>query len=482
MTIKFTKNFAGIIDALKFKSGSKKFYKPNYEGVIQAILDMWGGGGIEIIYPPAGFPPTGNDGDMIGYPDDDGNWFIWIWADGEWQKTKVYTTDVIPNPPGGVFPKKDVTTPDGEVLTDQRDINWYLYNLALNRVCVEKELENVDTLPITEEQYVVVYDSVADITSIYLHPDVWEDAFNEDSEAIYIDGEAYEIVEVITADGAMIVVNVKGAVTATAGEITEFSSCEPIGGGPQMVFYGEKPPEKAPDGALFTQEDSLKQFVHQPDGEWVDLSNCGGSGVQMVYWGIQPPDTAPEGALFTQEDSNKQFIHQGDGVWVEQSSCGTGGDVDLQPIWDVIDPYVKYVPASITGENTRIYVTGGTTYAISAIASTNNIGSTEQRAEVDEQGDGNWVPISKISNTQLNTYSLSKGGTSGYDYLVGAPTIHGGNPSDPSTWENPNFPNLKVRYWTENIVSSKRVKVYTEEDGISPYYENHKKITDTNLQ
>lgn len=371
MTISFSKNFAGIIDALKYKSGSNKFYKPNYEGVIQAILDMWGGGGINIIYPPTGFPPTGNDGDMIGYPDDDGNWFIWIWADGEWQKTKVYTTDVIPNPPGGVFPRKEVTTPDGEVLTDQRDINWYLYNLALDRVCVEKELKNVDSLPIEEDQYVVVYDSVADITSIYLHPDSWEDAFGENSQTIYIDGEAYEIVEVVTADGAMTVVNVKGAVTATAGEVTEFSSCEPIGGGPQMVFYGEKPPEKAPEGALFTQEDSLKQFVHQPDGEWVDLSNCGGVAQTMVFYGEEPPEKAPDGALFTQEDSLKQYVHQEDGSWVDLSNCG-GSGAEQMVFWGIKPPDTAPAGALFTHEDSN--------------------------KQFIHQGDGLWVEQSSCSN------------------------------------------------------------------------------------
>ena len=284
MTIKFPKSFAGIIEAIKTKSGSTKFYKPNYEGVILAILDWTGGGGgINIIYPPAGLPPTGEDGDMIGYPDEDGNWFIYIWADGDWQRTSVYTTDVIPDPPGGVFPgsnvRKDITTPDGVLLTDQRDINWYLYELALDRVCREEELEsNGDALPITESQYAVIYDPLKNISSIYLHPDTWENVFNEDSKSIWIDGEPYVIVEVITADGAMIVVNVEGEVETTAGETAEFNSCQPIGGGKQMVFYGELPPDKAPEGAIFTQEDSLKQFVHIGDGVWVEHTSCVGDG------------------------------------------------------------------------------------------------------------------------------------------------------------------------------------------------------------
>ena len=38
-----TKNNAGIVEAIKRKSGSTKFYKPSFEGIIEAILDWEGG-------------------------------------------------------------------------------------------------------------------------------------------------------------------------------------------------------------------------------------------------------------------------------------------------------------------------------------------------------------------------------------------------------------------------------------------------------
>jgi hypothetical protein len=58
-------------------------------------------------------------------------------------------------------------------------------------------------------------------------------------------------------------------------------------------------------------------IYNAPKNQWIDLS-------QMVHYGTTPPCHAPKGAVFTDEDSLKQFIHQGDCVWVEQTSCGAG--------------------------------------------------------------------------------------------------------------------------------------------------------------
>lgn len=184
-------SYTGVIAALKIKSGSQKFYKPNFQGVIEAILDWTGGGGAEIIYPPNLPPTNGNDGDIIGIPNADDDWFIYIWADGGWQPLHILTTDVLPNPPGGMpgragQTRRPIYTPEGEELTNQQDINWYLYT-------------------------------------------------NLGSEAR-----------------------------------------------PEMVYYGVEPPDVAAEGALFTDEDSLKQFVHQGDGVWVEVTHWTGDGEEAT--------------------------------------------------------------------------------------------------------------------------------------------------------------------------------------------------------
>ena len=56
-------------------------------------------------------------------------------------------------------------------------------------------------------------------------------------------------------------------------------------------------------------------IYNAPKNQWIDLS-------QMVHYGDAPPCHAPTGAVFTDEETLKQFIHQGDCVWVEQTSCG----------------------------------------------------------------------------------------------------------------------------------------------------------------
>lgn len=178
-------NYKGIIEAIKEKSGVNKVYPSNFWGIIQALLDLGLGGGINIIYPPDLPPTNGNDGDMIGIPNGEGQWFIYIWADGSWQPIHVLTTDVLPNPPGGMpgrsgETRRPIYTPEGEELTNQQDINWYLYN------------------------------------------------------------------------------NLGAAAR------------------PEMVYYGATPPDVAPVGALFTQEDSKKQFSHQGAGVWVEQSSCAG--------------------------------------------------------------------------------------------------------------------------------------------------------------------------------------------------------------
>ena len=253
--------------------------------------------------------------------------------------------------------------------------------------------------------------------------------------------------------------------------------CSGGSGGPQMVYYGtDLPTGDIPTGSLFTHEDTLKQFVLQDDGTWVETDGChgggsGGSGEQMVYYGLQPPADAETGSFFTQEDTLKVYVLQDDGTWVETTSCSGGGDTDLTAVLNTINPFVTYEPSNITGDDIKIYYYSSNTYTIRPTTSYNVIGTYRQHAEIDENGDGNWVDIDNINSTQLNSYSLSKGSSGGNNYLIGTPQIHGGTASDPTSWANPNFPNILIRYWTENVVNDRSVKVYTGE--ISPYVQTH---------
>lgn len=302
MTKAITYNNAGIVEAIKLNSGSTKFYKPSFQGIIEAIQDWGGGGGggAEIIYPPITPPTDGNDGDIIGIPNADGDWFIYIWADGSWQPLHILTTDVLPNPPGGmpgrsVSTSRPIYTPEGEELTNQQDINWYVYN-------------------------------------------------NLGSEAR-----------------------------------------------PEMVFYGVRPPDTAPEGALFTDEDSVKQFVHQGDGVWVEVSHWTGDGEAS--------------------DKETPWIRIDDIRNLRQYSGASNSDNDYVAKFLIYDyHYNDHYPSTITKE-----------------------------WEWDENGDGNWVTWDPYADSNVNTTWLE---SSFYFYYLWCPESGTGtSPIDP----NHPHPCAKVR-------------------------------------
>lgn len=118
-------SYAGVIAALKEKSGSTKFYKPNFQGIIEAIQDMGSGGSINVLPPGTIDPPdTGEetDGDMIAVPNGQGQYFIYVYADGDWQKIHVTTEEVETI---GAAPFIDL---DGETFDNQHDVNVYIWN------------------------------------------------------------------------------------------------------------------------------------------------------------------------------------------------------------------------------------------------------------------------------------------------------------------------------------------------------------------
>ena len=83
-------------------------------------------------------------------------------------------------------------------------------------------------------------------------------------------------------------------------------------GGPIYAF------SKAVDKQIEYNPTTDTEYIYNaPKNQWIDLS-------QMVHYGDAPPCHAPKGAVFTDEETLKQFVHQGDCVWVEQTSCGAG--------------------------------------------------------------------------------------------------------------------------------------------------------------
>ena len=127
-----TYNNAGIVEAIKRNSGSTKFYKPNFQGIIEAIEDWQGGsgdgtGGIDAgssVLPEGGnLPNTNNkEGDLVVIPNGDGDYFMYVFANGSWERLHITTEEV---ETAGSAPFA-VVLPDGTVLKNQANINAYL--------------------------------------------------------------------------------------------------------------------------------------------------------------------------------------------------------------------------------------------------------------------------------------------------------------------------------------------------------------------
>ena len=254
------------------------------------------------------------------------------------------------------------------------------------------------------------------------------------------------------------------------------------GGGSVIIKPGPEAPivdnDNRPiqEGDLWVDINGNHLYVYY-NGVWSEVTTCsvgggGGGADQMVFIGEKPPSKAPTGSIFTDEETLKQFVKQENGTWVEITGCGGGGDTDLTAILKTINPFVEYAPSSETDEDIRVYYVSGSQYNIRVSASYNVIGTYQQRVEVDPQGNGNWGDVfNDFTSGEIDAMSLSKGSSGSTTYLFGKPSVHGGNVSDPSTWASPTYPNLKVRYWATNTVNDRTVTVYTDE--ISPWVPNH---------
>ena len=121
-----THNNAGIVEAIRRNSGSTKFYKPSYAGIIDAIAD-WGqssgeGGGTTVLPENGSLPNTGNAGDLVVIPNESGDYYMYVYANGAWERLHITTeeVEVVGSAPFAI------TLPDGSVIRTQADINAHL--------------------------------------------------------------------------------------------------------------------------------------------------------------------------------------------------------------------------------------------------------------------------------------------------------------------------------------------------------------------
>jgi len=124
-----TYNNAGIVEAIKRNSGSTKFYKPNFQGIIEALED-WeggssgaGGGGTNVLPEGDDLPTTGNtEGDLVVIPNGNGDYFMYVFANGAWERLHITTEEVETKTPTPFA----LVTDDGVTVKNQKEINAYL--------------------------------------------------------------------------------------------------------------------------------------------------------------------------------------------------------------------------------------------------------------------------------------------------------------------------------------------------------------------
>ena len=133
-----------------------------------------------------------------------------------------------------------------------------------------------------------------------------------------------------------------------------------------------------------------KQIVNKEYVDQAITNNVPPAATQMVYWGIMPKD-APQGALWTDQDTLKQYVHTGSGTWAQVAQCtGDGETITAEEPWIYITDLRTMRQYSSTAwgsvKNCQKIMLYEWHYNDA------HPGDVTQEWEWDENNDGNWVP------------------------------------------------------------------------------------------
>lgn len=329
-----------------------------------------GGGGSVIIYPsPDGNGPnTDNGGNPINEGDmwfDPENGYIWVWDGSQWLPVADKPPVIIsPDPPE--------------------------YNNSSNED------------PTKDPQYPVV------------PGDLW---FDSDQLALYVatENSSFDLVWVISTPH-----NREGL-----SDIVSIIR-------PDFAF-----PRAVDKQIEYNPVTDTEYIYNAPKNQWIDLS-------QMVHYGTQPPCHAPKGAVFTDEDTLKQFIHQGDCVWVEQTSCGAGPGSPISGNLTAVE-FNGYRARSYQGQP------GGQRTILHEFYWETQEGihfEDEHLVEVDMNNTDNWEDVHQLSQTVLDAYgiyTLFNAEVGAVSFLFDYKGTHDG-PWDP----HPTYPCARIRMTVTN--------------------------------
>ena len=165
-------------------------------------------------------------------------------------------------------------------------------------------------------------------------------------------------------------------------------------------------------------------------GNEFEFSNCPPPNLRYVYYGDEYPDNqkVPEGALFTDEDTLKLYVNDGT-YWVEHANCtGEGTDQNSSKTWSYISEVRNIYQYSGFGDNG--YVSKVMLYEFHYQDEYQNV--ITQHWEIDPLSDGNFVEWDLANDPDVqDTWIVNYY----YFYYKYSPETHGGVPP-----VNPNHP------------------------------------------
>jgi hypothetical protein len=132
----------------------------------------------------------------------------------------------------------------------------------------------------------------------------------------------------------------------------------------------------------------------------------------MVFWGIMPKD-APNGALWTDQDTLKQYVHTGGGTWAQIAQCSGDGETITDTPWIRIDEV--WVKRKYSG-----FTHGSDSHIAQVVLADYHYNdhfhcTITDEWEWDENGDGNWVAYDPQADSEVDAQHLS---SSGYFYYL----------------------------------------------------------------
>lgn len=214
-----------------------------------------------------------------------------------------------------------------------------------------------------------------------------------------------------------------------------------------------------PDGNVWNNQSDYNKWLYEDqkrqDQEIEDLKNSSsGGGEKMVFWGIMPKD-APLGALWTDQDTLKQYVHTGDGTWAQVAQCA-GGEI-IKENQTYIE-YTKYAYGMGAVNHNGESITGGQVDIWWDSTEGKDYYDGDYYWEVDMLGDDTWVKHEDLPQEFLDKINYRWQNNSRYGYEAAVDNTF-------SHIQHPDYPCARIRITCSNYshVDDKDFAILTSE-------------------